>query len=448
MPTCKYERGDYKCEHDSGATTSDGFCILHSPLSWKQSGSALILGKDENAFKQALAAHREKHGDIFIGFVFPAAFTFKAAEFSGDASFWHAEFSGDASFGDAKFSGDADFESAKFGGKAGFWGAEFSGKARFAFAEFSGDASFPSSKFSGDASFWSSKFSGKANFRSSKFSGDADFGSAEFSRDTDFGSAEFSGKTNFSESKFLSRTLFISRKRDDKIIQIFCLTEPEADIDFTDVIIEPPDAIIFRDADLTKCRFLGTDLRKAEITNAIWPQIGSRAGVYDEIATLAEGETRQWSHIERVYRELKQNYEDRRDYERARDFHYGEKEMRRKNPKASRGLRFLLTLYWAVSGYGERLLRPLLWAVGVLVVSTSCYLWWGLLHFKAKGPISDPVLHWWDATFYGLRVMTLLKPDNLQPARLWGDFINIAQSFLGPVLLGLFALALRQRLKR
>lgn len=352
MPTCKYELGNYKCEYDSDATTGDAFCILHSPPpSWKQSGSALSLMKDEEAFKQAFTAYREKHGDIFIGFVFPASFTFGAAEFSEDASFW---------------------------------------------------------------------------------------------------AAKFSGKTDFSNSKFLSRTAFISRKRDNKILQIFCLTELETAIDFTDVIIEPPDAIVFRDADLTKCRFLGTDLRKAEITNAIWPQIGNRLGVYDE-KTLSKDKPDEWAHVESLYRQLKQNYEDRRDYERARDFHYGEKEMRRRSPKASRGLRFLLTLYWAVSGYGERLLRPLIWAAGVLAISAICYLWWGLLHLRHADPVSDPVLHWtnkWEVGLYSLKVMTLLKPTNFEPVGFWGDVINTLQSILGPVLIGLFALAIRQRLKR
>ncbi len=268
--------------------------------------------------------------------------------------------------------------------------------------------------------------------------------------DADFGSAKFSGKTNFSKSKFLGRTLFISRKKDNRIIQIFCLTEPEAVIDFRDVVIEPPDGIIFRDADLTKCRFLGTDLRKAEITGARWPKIGGRYGVYDEIAPLRGGETRSWPHIERLYRELKQNYEDRRDYERASDFHYGEKEMRRKQ-ETSWGLWSWLTLYKYVAGYGERYWRPLLWAGGLLAVSTAAYLWWGLLRSRGAGPVSDPVLHWTkacDAALYGLRVMTLLKPDDFVPIGFWGKLINTLQSVLGPILIGLFALALRQRLKR
>ena len=78
-----------------------------------------------------------------------------------------------------------------------------------------------------------------------------------------------------------------------------------------------------------------------------------------------------WEQVERLYREVKQNYNDHRDYARAGDFHYGEKEMQRLNCRTPLSLWVFLCLYWMVSGYGERFLRPLLWAVGLLVVATG-----------------------------------------------------------------------------
>jgi len=127
--------------------------------------------------------------------------------------------------------------------------------------------------------------------------------------------------------------------------------------------------------------------------------------------------------------------------------HYGEKEMRRKNPETTWGLRSWLTLYWLVSGYGERWVRPLMCAGVLLVASTFCFLRWGLLRHKDTGPLLDWT-HVWEAGLYSLKVMTLLKPSNLEPAAFWGDVVTTAQSVLGPVLIGLFALALRQRLRR
>jgi hypothetical protein len=175
------------------------------------------------------------------------------------------------------------------------------------------------------------------------------------------------------------------------------------------------------------------------------------------------GSTRPWPQLERLYRELKQNYEDRRDYERAGDFHYGEKEMRRQNPDTAWGLWLFLTLYRWFSGYGERYLPPLLWAGLLFVGSTFGYMWWGL---RPKNGGSNLVwtndgwdllggssLAWsnaWDwlqAAYYSFRVMTFLKPDDWIPVG-YTHILNTFQTLLSPLFLGLFALALRQRLKR
>ncbi len=240
-------------------------------------------------------------------------------------------------------------------------------------------------------------------------------------------------------------TLFLPRKGEGEPVQVFS----GVDVDFRWVILEPLDVLVMRDADLRKCQFLGTDLRKAEITGATWPEWGGRFGVYDERCSIPMDETREWSHIERLYRELKQNYEDRRDFERARAFHYGEKEMRRINPRTPRGYRwFLLWPYWLVSGYGERCLRPLLWALIFVAIFTACYFWGGLLGAgKQTNMASDPT-SFLDVALYSLRTMLLLKPDEFVCIGFWGKLINTLQSVAGPLLVGLFALAVRQRLKR
>jgi hypothetical protein len=138
---------------------------------------------------------------------------------------------------------------------------------------------------------------------------------------------------------------------------------------------------------------------------------------------------------------------ERGDHERVSDFHYGEKEMRRKNRLTAPALRFFLTLYWLLSGYGERYLRPLISAAVLLVVSTFLYLTLGL-HPKGAPPlVARSASDWLEAIHYSFRVMTLLKPDDLIPEKS-AQWINTVQSIFGPVLLGLFVLALRQRLKR
>jgi hypothetical protein len=120
-----------------------------------------------------------------------------------------------------------------------------------------------------------------------------------------------------------------------------------------------------------------------------------------------------------------------------------------------------------VSGYGERFLRPLLCVVLLLVVGAGTYLWCGLV---PKAPLISPVPgapeflvmpgavsrrvpfpitqlnDWLSALHYSFRVMTLLKPEELVPMG-FAKVVQTFQSLLGPLFLGLFALAVRQRLK-
>lgn len=402
-------------------------------------------------FKKADFTNAEfLQGGDFGGANFLGAAYFWGTNFAEIVHFVSAKFATNASFKQATFVGDAWFDSADFYGQSSFWRASFEGAADFVWAMFAEKADFTEARFLQKVDFSEAVFTGKANFSSVQFNGETDFFGTQFKNEADFHFAEFMGITFFAggpKKRTKGVHLRIVGRKDyppsEWLLKIFSGVEA----DFTDAIVAPLDALIIRDADLRKCRFLGTDLRKAEITGAEWPEIGHRRGVHDEVAPLKMNEKREWHHIERLYRELKQNYEDRRDYERAGDFHYGEKEMRRLNPQTSWGVRLWLTLYWLASGYGERWLRPLICSGLLLVVSTLCYLHWGLLVFKDGGPLLDRG-SLWEAGLYGLKVMTLLKPSNFTPLGFWGDFINTAQSVFGPILIGLFALALRQRLKR
>lgn len=429
-----------KCKHYdvcglyADADEDPPLCILHSKNP----------DKDKQLFKTSLEKHRREKGDVFWRIFFPEVANFSRATFSEKANFFMATFSEVADFSGATFSKEANFSRAKFSKGAVFTGATFSKVASFTGAEFSEKADFTDATFSDEADFSGAKF-----FERAKFSKGADFSSATFSNGADFSGATFSEGANFFAATFLGKTKFIGLyPTGEKAIPIFSGVKNV--VNFRNVNVDPPQALIFRDADLTKCLFEQTDLRKAEFATVSWPKPKKRFQVYDEIRPPQTNETRRWEHIERLYRELKQNYEDRRDYERAGDFHYGEKEMRRKNPDTPVLLRFLLTLYYWVSGYGERYIRPLLWFLGLLGASTYEYLILGIAPDKASTPLA--LINWenWlDVGLYSLQVMTLMRPTDLGgPLGLAATGVKVVQSLLGPIIIGLFALAVRQRLKR
>ncbi|MHC4309768.1 MAG: pentapeptide repeat-containing protein [Planctomycetota bacterium] len=461
-----------KCKHYDTCglygSAEEGLCILHSKNP----------EKDEQEFAVALSKHREEKGDNFSHFIFPTDADFTGAEFSepdfsettfcGTVTFRTAKFSGVAKFGQTIFSGAANFGFAVFSGAAHFGRSNFYKEAKFDWVKFYAGAHFDKAEFFGKPEFWQarfckgssftkSEFSKGASFRWVKFSEDANFSIATFSGTTHFEGAVFKGNVRFLETSFLGRTIFLGREE----LQ-FC----GVNVDFVEVNIQPPDALVFRDADLRRSLFKGTRLRKVEFTGVQWPVIHGRFtfkrfGVYDEIvpteAEMSEAKTkekndksRSWHHIERLYRDLKKNYEDQGDHERAGHFHYGEKETRRKNPQTGPMLRLFLYVYWLISGYGERYFLPVFCAAVLLILCTLGYLALGIApDGKAKlvlkwGNVKD----WVGAFQYSLNVMLLQKPENLKPIGYAAGFVKTIQSVVGPLILAFFALALRQRLKR
>jgi uncharacterized protein YjbI with pentapeptide repeats len=473
-----------QCEHYEicglDANPGEDLCILHSHHP----------DKDISDFDEALAAHRDKNGHNFQYFVFPRhAAYFKAARFSEWAVFFYAVFAEGCDFSDATFSEGADFAHARFTDSAKFFGVTFDKGAKFSYATFCegtfvdfGAARFADWAYFSNATFGGEKvvnsanarfidefasadaaiyaggakfrdiFNGEAYFHGTIFNEETWFGGATFAKGADFSGTLFSKGAEFCRARFLGRTLFASRKEEGRTIPIFS----ETVVDFSEVDIAPLDAVVFRDADLRKCLFMGTDLRKAEFAGVTWPEIspkrwpkiGRRLGVYDQVWAEQKDDNASVPHIEQLYRQLKQNHEDRRDYESAGDFHYGEKEMRRKNSR--RGSWFFLTLYWLASGYGERYWRPVICATILLAICAAGYVVLGLV---PAGKGASLALSWksgWDwlrGLHYSFQVMTLLKPEDLVPIG-YAKAVRTFEMLAGPILLGLFPLALRQRLKR
>jgi uncharacterized protein YjbI with pentapeptide repeats len=485
---------------DRSVVDAQGYCLLHSQ----------DPKKDPEAFAAALAEHRQKRRERFEFIVFPPSHSFREAvlsahasffltKFLGEAVFANARFAGPVEFGGAEFLGGANFDNARFEGKVSFLGAAFSGEGRFLEAEFSGEADFTKAEFRRGAvfiktkfhldatfdraqflvdgffyeavfehtgSFEAANFEEKTTFASVSFSGAADFNSATL-KNAHFGDSRFEGGVsfaavrftrayfydtvfggriaNFANCSFVGRTLFneTDEKGEGRV-----LFQGVDEVDFTDVVLSPPTALIIRNADLRRCLFLNTDLRKADFTNVRWITIGTRYGVYDEEVPLKEGKARHWGHLERLYRDLKQNYENRKNYELAGDFHYGEKQMRKKNPETPPGQRILLSLYWLISGYGERYDRPLICGALLLAVCAFGYLALGLEADPGKVRLAlDKPGDWLRSLHYSLQVMTLLSPDDLQPVG-WSKPLKTLETLLGPFFLALLALAIRQRLKR
>jgi len=183
-------------------------------------------------------------------------------------------------------------------------------------------------------------------------------------------------------------------------------------------------------------------------------------------ARLAELEGISAARIAGIYRLLRKAFEDNKNEPGAADFYYGEMEMRRLS--SLRIERWLLTAYWLLSGYGLRATRALVSLIVALCLATVLFATIGFAssvrtEYRPIAPASPgqaavyeqvtvpgPRPGWSTAASYSLEGATsLLRPTQLlQPLTPAGEGVQIALRLLGPLLLGLAILAIRNRVKR
>lgn len=140
-----------------------------------------------------------------------------------------------------------------------------------------------------------------------------------------------------------------------------------------------------------------------------------------------------------AYRSLRKNREDSKDHAGSSDFYFGEMEMRRITASFWSVERWLLTVYWLVSGYGLRSFRACALLLGVLAVS-------GVL-LQQFGFVSHAIPSFIESCLLVAQVSLGLKrsPQTLSPE---GSIVIVVARLLLPLLLALALLAVRARVKR
>ncbi|MCX4632889.1 pentapeptide repeat-containing protein [Streptomyces sp. NBC_01443] len=175
-----------------------------------------------------------------------------------------------------------------------------------------------------------------------------------------------------------------------------------------------------------------------------------------------------------MYRQLRKALEDAKNQPDAAGFYYGEMEMRRKSHERPWIERFLLTVYWAVSGYGLGAARALLWLLIAVAASVVTLMAWGLPKESPKqtstgtlisqritlttstpapqNPDESYLERMADAERFegSLRVVinSVVFRSSGQDLTIAGTYIEMVSRVTEPVLLGLALLAIRERVKR
>ncbi|CAL9295659.1 hypothetical protein SUDANB66_02517 [Streptomyces sp. SudanB66_2053] len=203
------------------------------------------------------------------------------------------------------------------------------------------------------------------------------------------------------------------------------------------------------------------------------PALGSITNQGWQSAPSSSTEVLPPSALSLLYRQLRKALEDDKNEPDAADFYYGEMEARRHDVTRPRPERFLITAYWAFSGYGLRASRAFTWLILTAAVTVLSLCLWGIPKESIDGELSGHVTN-------GKISMTTEKPDPKNPdtpllSRLnaqrleksfrvtansvvfrstgeelttAGTYIEMASRLFEPIFLGLAVLAIRGRVKR
>jgi len=435
---------------------------------------------------------------------------FRGAQFSKNASFGAAQFNGDAAFVGAQFNEGGWFDEARFSKGVGFSAAQFNGTALFNRVQFSGIVQFHGAQFSKDAWFNEVQFARPVALGPLLVRGTLSFASASFEdilaveavaarvrMDRAICATGISLQLRYAEVILDGVRLAQPMTLAAPDPFTWTTTSGQAGFDET-AFVQPRRSpaprllsvratdvanLVVTDLSLAPCHFAGAHhLDQLRLEGAIGfaqPPRGLRVGRarppvwwWTRRQTLAEEhtwratrpkgagwhghETQPSAWLEEatgqpprvigperlagLYRALRQAQESRKNEPGAADFYFGEMEMRRLALSTPWAERAILFGYWLVAGYGLRGLRALA-ALGVVVVALA-----GLFHTIGFLP-ARPAPTWWDSLLYTAGSTLSISDDTLKLTA-WGKLLRILLRLLGPLLLGLALLSVRNRIKR
>jgi uncharacterized protein YjbI with pentapeptide repeats len=221
-------------------------------------------------------------------------------------------------------------------------------------------------------------------------------------------------------------------------------------------------------------KFRGVALEWSAPSNSSSSGGNREAALWDEFYNVIDISEKSYEKIAENYRQLVLNYEKRREYDVAENFHFGEMHMRRKRKEASRKwwmpARWINghSIYGLSSSYGTSYRRALLIFAIIFIVISIAFQYSGYQIIDPKSDavvrtIEYEVLHKQDyqtvsfrrwltdfgqSLMYTLSLITFQKGDLYRPlgelSRLWlslGTLVLAGQA-------ALFFLAIRRRFKR
>ncbi|MFF0205848.1 pentapeptide repeat-containing protein [Streptomyces sp. NPDC005017] len=516
-----------------GAATFKAYADLGMATFEGEAGFPSVAFEGEAAFASATFKDTAEFGSAafegdaeFRAVTFEDKARFRAATFKGAAWFEGATFQNEACFEDAAFQDSGRFQTATFQGHARFASAAFESDATFASATFRHSVEFRAASFGQNAGFEDAAFdaaatvgplvcSGRVLLSGAMFGGPVTLAFAahrlECRRTRWSSTAEIRlryATVDFAHAVF-EYPLTIAAEPDPFGLAAGqqLAEDPFAHVSDPKVrlaSLRGVDAahLVLADVDLSACLLTGTvhldqlRLEGACLFGTVPPAVHWRRGLplrFTQRRTLAEehhwrasqpGAVRGWNtavlgaghagplQLAPVYRALRKAFEDGKHEPGAADFYYGEMEMRRHADDIPRSERGLLTMHWALSGYGLRASRALAWLGAAMLCTIVTLMAVGLPSHPPKqtatgtvpshggrvtleidkddprNPTGNPFSGERFEKALNITLNSVVFRSTGQDLTTAGTYIEMTARLTEPVLLGLAILGIRNRLKR
>lgn len=398
------------------------------------------------------------------------------ASFQQSARFNKTVFKDIANFEDTTFARTPVFDDAQLR-EARFDNAVFEAGAKFNRTRFEAMASFTDCDFGGDLLFDGSVFGSEAHLDRSRFAGDVSFDRV-IAEELSLTQTTFAGtnhevlvtsSTEVPDGMIPDVGLWMLRSRIESDT-VFVLGK-ECSLNAARLVVRAPVTIVaerpdrrgaltsVKEADITAPFRIG---RHLDLSSTEWGDHDLTTITIADTKTLPQSKSLLGPHrrrlandrrgasatevavLERNYRDLRRQLEATGNTHGANDFYYGEMEARRRQLTISDPRRWLLELYRMVSGYGTSPWRPIVtWQL--LVLAAGRLLLIGGVDVGDK-PLVHSKLQVWRFALDGS--LSFFRPTAAPLLTIPETLIMVSLRILGPVLLALAAIAVRNQTKR
>jgi uncharacterized protein YjbI with pentapeptide repeats len=371
-------------------------------------------------------------------------------DFNSDVSFISARFLDQAHFTAVKFTNvkffytvfedSANFDHCLFIGQTNFGLTKFNDSGNFSYTQFD-SAEFSNLNFERNTTtFFNAEFKNRVRFVNVNFNSRIIFRDIVLNEDSDFLFVCFNGNTDFGYARFKKRVLFDGVMGKVNLDMINCGEHSYKSISIEKKYLSTPPRICFKNSifnrecyissvDLKDVTFDLCDVSNLTFIRCVWIISNGR------LITNEEG--RELIDLEEHYRQLKRNFDDRKDWEKSGLAYVSEMEIRKmrlyKEKKYYQW--FIYWFYGFFGGYTQDFKKPVISIAGLISISTLIFYF-----------IDFNIVHSIQRSFKG--ALPYIEIGIQKPFSNYWLIIKNIETVLGGTFLTFFILAIRKRFKQ